>query len=73
MKALVVIFARTPSAEWLRLTTLARREESYGIDLGAGPVFVVSTAPDVVRYRIVVDERDGGSNRDGQFFRRHPV
>jgi len=64
MVLMVVIVTRAGRWQWRGLTGLSRREEPHGIDLAAVGRCGVGTTRDVVRLRIVVDERDPFADRD---------
>jgi hypothetical protein len=64
MVLMVVIVTRAGHWQWRGLAALSRREEPHGIDLATVGRCGVGTTRDVVRLRIVVDERDPFADRD---------
>jgi hypothetical protein len=66
MKTVIVVLARASLRERISLSALSWRQEPHGVDLATVRVERVRAPGDVVRDRVIVDERDPGAdwNRD---------
>src|SRR5262245_12701560 len=64
MKAVIVVLARASLRKRIRLPALSWRQKAHCVDLTTVRVERVRAPGDVVRDRVVVDERDPGADRN---------